>query len=255
LIKIAIPVLYISSGKASSPPKRTRSSPGQTLFLTYFVGSGILSSYPIRVGNTALRNLKSYANEKNSFNFINLAQDGNRSIAPTVLRIRDVYPGSRILIFIHPGSRISDPGSRIQKQQQKTGMKIFFFQTIFCSHKFHKTKHYFIFDMLKKKIWPNFPRIIEVFTQKIVTKPSKIWVWDPGSGIRDPGSEKKPIPDPGSRGQKGTGSRIRIRNTALQEPTCGQGFDSPPPVSQSPTRRMSSEPQYPAPHPASSSPP
>jgi hypothetical protein len=33
-----------------------------------------------------------------------------------------------------------------------------------------------------------------------------------GSEIRDP--EKKPIPDPGSgsRGQKGTGSRIRIRN-------------------------------------------
>jgi hypothetical protein len=29
-----------------------------------------------------------------------------------------------------------------------------------------------------------------------------------GSGIR-----KKPIPYPGSRGQKGTGSRIRIRNT------------------------------------------
>jgi hypothetical protein len=29
-----------------------------------------------------------------------------------------------------------------------------------------------------------------------------------GSGIR-----KKPIPDPGFRGQKGTGSRIRIRNT------------------------------------------
>jgi hypothetical protein len=31
---------------------------------------------------------------------------------------------------------------------------------------------------------------------------------DLGSGIR-----KKPIPDPGSRGQKGNGSRIRIRNT------------------------------------------
>jgi hypothetical protein len=104
-----------------------------------------------------------------------------------VLRIRDVYPGSRILIFTHPGSRI-------QKQQQKTGVKIFFCQTFFCSHKFHKTDYYFIFNMLKKKIWPNFPRIIEVFTQKIVTKPSKIWVWDPRSGIR-----KKPIPDPGSR--------------------------------------------------------
>jgi hypothetical protein len=33
-----------------------------------------------------------------------------------------------------------------------------------------------------------------------------------GSGIR-----KKFIPDPGSRGQKGTGSRIRIRNTAIYE--------------------------------------
>ncbi len=41
----------------------------------------------------------------------------------TVLRIRDVYPGSRILIFTHPGSRISDPGSRIKKQQQKREVK------------------------------------------------------------------------------------------------------------------------------------
>jgi hypothetical protein len=38
--------------------------------------------------------------------------------------------------------------------------------------------------MLKKKIWANFQRIIELFTQKIVTKLSKIWVWDPRSGIR-----------------------------------------------------------------------
>jgi hypothetical protein len=70
--------------------------------------------------------------------------------------------------------------------------------------------NYFIFEMLKKKIWANFQRIIELFTQKIVSKLSKIWVWDPGSGIRDP---EKTYPDPGSRGQKGTGSRIRIRNT------------------------------------------
>jgi hypothetical protein len=35
--------------------------------------------------------------------------------------------------------------------------------------------------MLKKKICPNFPRIIEVLTQKIITKPSKY-----GFGIRDP---------------------------------------------------------------------
>jgi hypothetical protein len=39
-----------------------------------------------------------------------------------------------------------------------------------------------------------------------------------GFGIRDPrsGIRKKPIPDPGSRGQKGTGSRIRIHNTGSE---------------------------------------
>jgi hypothetical protein len=43
-----------------------------------------------------------------------------------------------------------------------------------------------------------------------------------GSGIRDPrsGIRKKPIPDPGSRGQKGTGSRIRIRNTGSRQQSC-----------------------------------
>jgi hypothetical protein len=34
-----------------------------------------------------------------------------------------------------------------------------------------------------------------------------------GSEIRDP---EKTYSDPGSRGQKGTGSRIRIRNTGFQ---------------------------------------
>jgi hypothetical protein len=35
--------------------------------------------------------------------------------------------------------------------------------------------------MLKKNISANFQRIIELFTQNIVTMLSKIWVWDPGS--------------------------------------------------------------------------
>jgi hypothetical protein len=39
--------------------------------------------------------------------------------------------------------------------------------------------------MLKKKILSNFQKIIELFTQKIVIKLSKIWVWDPGSEIWD----------------------------------------------------------------------
>ncbi len=141
-------------------------------------------------------------------------------------------PGSWFLPIPDPGSRIPDPGSRIPDPRSKNsnkrqGWKFFFCQTIFCSHKFHKTEYYFIFDMLKKKIWSNFPRIIEVFTQKFSPSPQKYGcgIRDPGSEIRDPRSEirdprsgirKKPIPDPGSRGQKGTGSRIRIRNTVCQ---------------------------------------
>jgi hypothetical protein len=35
--------------------------------------------------------------------------------------------------------------------------------------------------MLKKKSWASFQRIIELFTQKFVTKLSKIWIWDRGS--------------------------------------------------------------------------
>jgi hypothetical protein len=64
--------------------------------------------------------------------------------------------------------------------------------------------------VLKKKFLANFQRIIEIFSQKLSICSQKY-----GVGIRDPGSEKKSIPDPGSRGQKGTGSRIRIRNTAV----------------------------------------
>jgi hypothetical protein len=72
--------------------------------------------------------------------------------------------------------------------------------------------------MWKKKTWANFQRIIELFTQKIFSMLSKIWVWDPKSGIWD---LKKPIPDPGSWGDPGvkkapdSGSWIRIRNTAV----------------------------------------
>jgi hypothetical protein len=91
-------------------------------------------------------------------------------LSPAVLRIRDVYPGFRIPDL---GSRISDPGSqipnlgsRIQKQQQKRGVNKISFYTFFWSHKFHKIGNYFI--------WANFQRIIELFTQNIVTKLSKI---------------------------------------------------------------------------------
>jgi hypothetical protein len=99
-------------------------------------------------------------------------------------------------------SRIPDLGSRIQKQQQKREVKKIRCQTFLCSHKFNKIVNYFSFEVLKKKIWPNFQRIIELFTKKIVKKLFTIWSWDPGSGIRDPGSRKNH-----------SGSQIRIRNT------------------------------------------
>ena len=40
-------------------------------------------------------------------------------LALPVWRIWDVYPGSRILIFIHPGSRISDPGSKNSNKRER----------------------------------------------------------------------------------------------------------------------------------------
>jgi hypothetical protein len=69
------------------------------------------------------------------------------------------------------------------------------------------------FKRLKEKMWANFQRILELFTQKIESKLSKISVWDPGSEIRDPEknlfrvpNSGSRIPDPRFRGQKGTGS-------------------------------------------------
>jgi hypothetical protein len=92
------------------------------------------------------------------------------------------------------------------------------YHTFFCGHKFHKIEYYVIFEMQKKKIWANFQRIVEVFTQKIFNTLSNIWVWYTGSGIRDPGSGKNlfRIPDPGVKKAPDPGSRIRIRNTASQ---------------------------------------
>ncbi len=98
---------------------------------------------------------------------------------------------SRILDPDFYPSRVPDLGSK--NRNKREGWKKTSCHTFFCSHKFHKIENYFIFEMLKKKIWAIFRRIIELFTQKIVTKLSKIGGWDSGSEIR-----KKPIPDPGS---------------------------------------------------------
>ncbi len=86
-----------------------------------------------------------------------------------MLRFRDVYPGSRIRLFFHPGSELFPSRIRIKE-----------------------------FKYFKPNKWFQSSR-----------------KYDPGcsSLILDPDPDFLPIPDPGSRGQKGTGSRIR--NTAF----------------------------------------
>ncbi len=103
-------------------------------------------------------------------------------------------------------SRIPDPGSKNSNKRER--WKKISCHTFLCSHKFHKILNYFSFEVLKKKIWANFQRIIELFTQKTVKKLLKIWSWDPGSEIRD--SEKtysgSRIPDPGVKKAPDPGS-------------------------------------------------
>jgi hypothetical protein len=99
-----------------------------------------------------------------------------------VLRIRDVYPGSRI----------PDPKTATKERgEKKLDVKPFYVAT-----KLNKIVNYFSCEVLKKKIWANFQRIIELFTKKNVKKLFKIWSWDPGSRIQ--GSKRHRIPDPGS---------------------------------------------------------
>jgi hypothetical protein len=91
----------------------------------------------------------------------------------------------------NPGSRIPDLGSQIPDSTTATATKT---RGKVCSHKYHNIKNYFIFEQVQKNFKANSQRNIVLFTQQIVTKPSKLWVCDPGSGIR-----KTPIPDPGEK--------------------------------------------------------
>ncbi len=86
---------------------------------------------------------------------------------------------SRILIFIHPETRIHKRGGEIC------------WPTFFVG-----------FWRGKEKIWTNSQIFLVLFSQEIVTKLSEIWVRDPGSEknlFRIPGSTRHRIPDHGSR--------------------------------------------------------
>ncbi len=73
--------------------------------------------------------------------------------------------------------------------------------------------------MLKKKIWANFQRIIELFTKKIVALQTMVL----GSGIR-----KKPIPDPGFKKApdpgSGSATLLPLDMSVLQQPVLSGSF-------------------------------
>jgi hypothetical protein len=115
----------------------------------------------------------------------------------SVLWIQDVYPGSQILIFTHPGSRIPDPGSRIsdpgsriphpKTATKERGEKKFVVITFYVATNFTKLQ---LILVLKKKIWANFSKNYRTFYPKKLSLSSQKY----GFWIRDP---EKPIPDPG----------------------------------------------------------
>jgi hypothetical protein len=126
-----------------------------------------------------------------------------------VLRIRDVYPGS--WFFTYPASQISDLGSRIQKQQQKRGVKKNLLSHFFVVTNFTKS-NIILFWNAEEKTLGRFSKNFWKYYPKSFTMLSNVWIWDPESEIRDP---EKTYSGSRIQGQKGIGSRIRIRNTGF----------------------------------------
>jgi hypothetical protein len=76
-------------------------------------------------------------------------------------------------------SRIPDPITATKQRGEKKFVVIPFY----VATNFTKLKIILVLKCRSKSL-ASFLRIIELFTQKIVTTLSKIWVWDPGSEIR-----------------------------------------------------------------------
>ncbi len=112
------------------------------------------------------------------------------------------FSGSRILNFTHPGSQI-------QKQQQKRGVKKNLMLYLFCSHTFQKIKNYFILKCCRKKFGPIFKELLKFLPKKLSLSSQKY-----GFGLRYLRSGKNlfRIPDPGVKKAPDHGSQIH--NTA-----------------------------------------
>jgi hypothetical protein len=99
--------------------------------------------------------------------------------------------------FTQPGSRISDPVSK--NSNKREGWKKILVIPFYVATNFTKLK------CLRKKFGPIFKEFLNFLPKKLSLSSEKygLRIRDPKSGIR-----KKSIPDPGSRGQKVTRSRI-----------------------------------------------
>ncbi len=82
-----------------------------------------------------------------------------KTVCPTVLRIRDVYPGS----YFYP-SRIPDPKAAMKDRGGKKLVVIPFLEPPISQN-----LKLFIFESAEEKNLGQFERIIELFTKKIVT--------------------------------------------------------------------------------------
>ncbi len=80
-------------------------------------------------------------------------------------------------------SRIPDPKTATKERGEKKNLLSY--RTFLCNHKFHKIENYFSFEVLKKKIWADSQRFLELFPKKLSQTSQKY-----GFGIRDPGSGK-----------------------------------------------------------------
>ncbi len=102
-----------------------------------------------------------------------------------VLRIRDVYPGS--WFFTHPGSRI-------QKQHQKRGVKKNLLSYLLLLPQISQNwKLFYLWQAKEKKFGPiEFSKNYRNFYPTLSSRKYGFGIREPRSGIR-----KKPIPDPG----------------------------------------------------------
>jgi hypothetical protein len=134
--------------------------------------------------------LGSHKSKSQGFSFTFLQCCGSGIFIP------DPGSGSRIQIFTHPWSKNSN---------KREGWKKIVVIPFYVDTNFTKLKIILVLKCRRKIFWPIFKEL-----ENFLPKQLSICSQNYGFGIRDPrsGIRKKPILDPGSRGQKGTGSRI-----------------------------------------------